>query len=65
MITEPEPWKDAVVVGAPAMDADGFFPIPNKPGLGITLYLEACKGYPPVEGRPPALWHDDGSVADW
>jgi len=65
VITEPEPWKDAVVVGAPVMDAEGHFPIPDRPGLGITLDLEACRRHPPVEGRPPALWHDDGSVADW
>lgn len=65
VITEPEPWKDAVAVGAPAMGADGHFPIPERPGLGITLDLEACRRFPPVEGRPPALWHDDGSVADW
>ena len=37
----------------------------TAPGLGITLDLEAAKRFPPVEGRPPALWHDDGSVADW
>ena len=65
VITEPEPWKDAVVKGAPAIDAEGYFSPPDKPGLGITLDLEAAKRYPPVEGRPPALWHDDGSVADW
>lgn len=65
IITEPEPWKDAVVVKSPTMDADGYFPVPDRPGLGITLDLEAAKRYPPVEGRPPALWHDDGSVADW
>jgi hypothetical protein len=33
--------------------------------LGISLNLEAAKCFPPVEGRPPVLWHDDGAVADW
>jgi galactonate dehydratase len=65
VITEPEPWKDEVVRQAPALDADGFFAIPTSPGLGIELDLEAARRYPPVEGRPPALWHADGSVADW
>ena len=65
VITEPEPWKDAVVVNPPVMDAEGFFPLPTAPGLGITLDLESIKDFPPVVGRPPALWHDDGSVADW
>lgn len=65
VITEPEPWKDAVVTDPPAMDAEGFFALPTAPGLGLTLDLEAARRFPPVEGRPPALWHDDGSVADW
>ncbi|MDF2759567.1 MAG: galactonate dehydratase [Thermomicrobiales bacterium] len=65
VITDPEPWKDAVVSHHPAMDAEGFFALPRAPGLGIMLDLEATKRFPPVEGRPPALWHDDGSVADW
>jgi galactonate dehydratase len=65
VITEPEPWKDAIVSHYPVIDSDGFFPLPQAPGLGIRLDLEAAKRYPPVVGRPPALWHDDGAVADW
>ena len=65
VVTDPEPWKDEVVINPPAMDAEGFFAVPEAPGLGIALDLEAAKRFPPVEGRPPALWHDDGSVADW
>ena len=65
VITEPEPWKDAVVRNPPRMDADGFFPLPVAPGLGVTLDLEAAKRFPPVVGRPPALWQEDGAVADW
>jgi galactonate dehydratase len=65
VVTDPEPWKDAVVPHHPSIDADGFFPLPQAPGLDITLDLEAAKRFPPVTGRPPALWHDDGSVADW
>jgi galactonate dehydratase len=65
VITEPEPWKDAVVRNPPRMDADGFFPLPMAPGLGITLDLEAAQRFPPVVGRPPALWQEDGAMADW
>ena len=65
VITEPEPWKDAIVVDAPVMDADGFFQPPEVAGLGIALDEVAAQRFPPVEGRPPALWHEDGSVADW
>jgi L-alanine-DL-glutamate epimerase-like enolase superfamily enzyme len=47
------------------MDAEGYFRPPSAPGLGIELDLEAVKRFQPVTGRPPAIWHDDGSVADW
>jgi galactonate dehydratase len=65
VITDPEPWKDAVVTRAPAIDAEGYFALPSAPGLGLSLDLEAAKRFPPVVGRPQALWHDDGAVADW
>jgi hypothetical protein len=47
------------------MDEEGFFAVPAAPGLGVTLDLEAAKRFPLVEGRPPALWQEDGAVADW
>jgi galactonate dehydratase len=65
VITAPEPWKDAVVVNPPVLDADGYFAPPTAPGLGIRLDLEAVKRFPPVTGRPTAMWHEDGAVADW
>ena len=65
VVSEPEPWRDEVVIGRPVLSADGCFALPDSPGLGIALDLEAVKRFPPVEGRPPALWHEDGSVADW
>ncbi len=65
VVTDPEPWKDACVVSAPVMQADGYFTPPEEPGLGIELDMDAIRHFPPVEGRPPALWHADGSVADW
>jgi galactonate dehydratase len=65
VITEVEPWKDAVTPNHPVLDKDGYFAIPEGPGLGIELDLEAAATFPPVQGRPPAFWHDDGSVADW
>jgi len=65
VIADPEPWKDAVVLNPPVMDADGYFRPPAAPGLGIEFDLQAAKRFPPVTGRPPAFWHEDGSVADW
>ena len=60
-----EPWKDAIVVKPPVMDADGFFTLPDGPGLGIELDVAAAARFPPATVRPPAVWHEDGSVADW
>jgi galactonate dehydratase len=65
VISDPEPWKDAIVTNPPLMDEEGFFAVPTAPGLGITLDLAAAQRFPPVVGRPPALWHDDVAVADW
>ncbi len=65
VVTDPEPWRDEVVRGRPELRADGTFAVPEAPGLGISLDLEAAKRFPPVEGRPPAAWHEDGAVADW
>jgi galactonate dehydratase len=65
VVADPEPWKDEIVTWRPELDADGYFALPGRPGLGIGLDLDAVRRFPPVEGRPPALWHEDGSVADW
>ena len=65
VVTDPEPWKDAIVPNPPRLDAEGFFPVPQGPGLGVSLDLEAAERFPPATGRPPALWHHDRSVADW
>jgi galactonate dehydratase len=65
VLTEPEPWKDAVVKNFPKLESEGYFALPTGPGLGIELDLEAAARFPPVTGRPPVLWHEDGSVADW
>jgi L-alanine-DL-glutamate epimerase-like enolase superfamily enzyme len=54
-----------VVSQQPRIDAEGFFAVPSAPGLGVSLDVEAARRFPPVVGRPPALWHDDGAVADW
>lgn len=65
VVTDAEPANDQIFRSPPVLDSDGFFQLPDQPGLGITLDIESAKRFPPVEGRPPALWHEDGSVADW
>jgi L-alanine-DL-glutamate epimerase-like enolase superfamily enzyme len=39
------PYIDAIVVGGWTLDADGYLPIPDGPGLGITVDLEAVARY--------------------
>ena len=54
-------------LGFPAMRmVNGYFPLPDKPGLGFELSEEAIKKYP-FEGTIPMarVFHEDGSVAAW
>ena len=49
------------------MDADGFIPVPQGPGLGVEPDEEALETYPKTgEGHLP-YWidRDDGSYAQW
>lgn len=54
-------------LGFPAMRmVNGYFPLPDKPGLGFDLSEESIKKYP-FEGTIPMarVFHEDGSVAAW
>jgi galactonate dehydratase len=54
-------------LGFPAMRmVEGYFPLSDKPGLGIELTEKALAKYPFQGTRPmPQLYHEDGSVAEW
>jgi galactonate dehydratase len=54
-------------LGFPAMRMkNGYFPLPDKPGLGIELSEAALAKYPFQGTRlMPRLFHEDGSVAEW
>ena len=54
-------------LGFPAMRMeDGYFPLPEKPGLGIELNEASLKKYPFRGTRlMPRVYHEDGSVAEW
>jgi len=54
-------------LGFPAMRMrNGYFPLPEKPGLGIELTEKAFAKYPFQGTRlMPRLYHEDGSVAEW
>lgn len=54
-------------LGFPAMRmVKGYFPLPDKPGLGFDLDEAALAKHPFQGSRPMTrLFHDDGSVAEW
>lgn len=54
-------------LGFPAMRMkNGYFPLPDQPGLGFELTEQALTKYP-FEGTKPMarVFHEDGSVAAW
>ncbi len=58
-------WEDWL--GFPAMRmVNGYFPLPDKPGLGFDVDEEALARHPFQGTKPMArVWHEDGSVAAW
>jgi galactonate dehydratase len=57
-------WRDEILTN-PVVVKDGWVEIPNEPGLGTDLNDDVCRAHPAKSIHLPALWHDDGSVADW
>ncbi|HEV2496001.1 MAG TPA: galactonate dehydratase [Terriglobia bacterium] len=54
-------------LGFPAMRmVNGWFPLPEKPGLGLELSEDSLTRFPFAGTRPMArVFHEDGSVAEW
>jgi len=47
-----DPWVQDLVDGAPRVEAaDGCFPLPDRPGLGMRLNHDACARHPRTGGR--------------
>lgn len=46
-----DPWVFDLVDHAPRVEADGCFPVPDRPGLGLTLDHEVCAAHPETGGR--------------
>jgi len=63
--TKEKIWEEWL--GFPAMRmVKGYFPLPDKPGLGFTLDEGVFKKYPFTGTRPmPRVFHEDGAVAEW
>ena len=58
-------WEDWLSFPAMRM-VDGYFPLPEKPGLGFEINETALAKNPFQGTRPMArVFHKDGSVAAW
>ena len=53
------------IVDEPLTVKDGHLEIPDRPGLGIDLNIEAFKHYPPTSWERPALTTSDGALRDY
>jgi galactonate dehydratase len=45
--------------------ADGYLDLSDKPGWGIELDVELCRGHPYKPHKLPVLRHPSGAIADW
>ena len=57
----PNPKDDIVSPRLPV--EDGYIKVPDTPGIGVELDMEAIAGYPHTPGTPGTAWREDGSVA--
>ena len=57
------PKRDLVV--QPLVREGGYLLVPDAPGLGIELNMEALAAYPPVPYQRPPLIQPDGSLRDY
>jgi galactonate dehydratase len=46
-----DPWVQTLVDGAPMVEADGCFALPERPGLGVSLRHDVCARYPRTGGQ--------------
>jgi galactonate dehydratase len=46
-----DPWVQTLVEGAPTVEADGCFGLPERPGLGVALRHDVCATYPRTGGQ--------------
>ena len=58
------PEECMTVVKNPARQQDGYFPIPETPGMGIDLDEDAMKQFPYREKSYEGVYYRDGGIAD-
>lgn len=52
------PWRKELVRGALSVEG-GTFLVPDRPGIGVELNLEAIREHPPVEGAFLPMWETE------
>jgi galactonate dehydratase len=49
----------------PLVFSNGFLELSNRPGWGVELDVELCRGHPYRASKLPILQHPSGAIADW
>jgi galactonate dehydratase len=49
----------------PTVVKGGYLELSDKPGFGVELDLELCRGHPYQPHKLPLLRHPSGAIADW
>ena len=60
----PEEWTRELLT-EPLELVNGYLELSDKPGWGIELDLELCRGHPYKPYKLPILRHPSGAIADW
>jgi galactonate dehydratase len=60
----PEEWTRELLT-EPLELANGYLELSDKPGWGIELDIELCRGHPYKPYKLPILRHPSGAIADW
>jgi galactonate dehydratase len=60
----PPDWTRGLLT-EPLAFADGYLELSDRPGWGIELDVELCRGHPYSPHKPPILEHPSGAIADW
>ena len=53
------------LLSEPLVFRDGYFELSGKPGWGVELDVELCRGHPYTPYKLPILEHPSGAIADW
>jgi galactonate dehydratase len=60
----PPEWTRGLL-SEPLVFRDGYLELSDKPGWGVELDVELCRGHPYAPYKLPILEHPSGAIADW